>query len=47
MLKRLADQTQAASKLGIDATPGLMIDGAPLAGTFDWPTLEPQLRVRL
>jgi len=47
MLKRLASETQGADKLGIDATPGLMVDGTPLAGTYDWPTLEPQLQVRL
>jgi protein-disulfide isomerase len=47
MLKRLASMTQEAEKLGIHGTPGLMLDGAPLAGTYDWETLEPQIQVRL
>jgi protein-disulfide isomerase len=47
MLKRLAAQTQEADRLGINATPGLMLDGTPLAGTYDWAALQPQIDVRL
>ncbi len=45
--KRLSAQTQAANQVGIDSTPGLMLDGAPLAGTYDWATLQPQIDARL
>ena len=47
MLKRLAQQTEGAERLGIESTPGLMLDGTPLAGTYDWPSLEPQIQARL
>jgi protein-disulfide isomerase len=46
-LKRLAAMTEGAGKLGINGTPGLMLDGTPLAGTYDWATLEPQIEARL
>jgi protein-disulfide isomerase len=45
--KRLAAQTAAANQVGINATPGLMLDGSPLAGTYDWATLQPQIDARL
>ena len=44
---RLAAQRTAAAELGVDSTPSFAIDGVVLAGTHDWDTLEPQLKVRL
>ena len=40
-------QTQAATKLGIPGTPGFVIDGLYLAGTYDWRALQPQLEARM
>lgn len=47
MAKRLAAQGADAQKLGITATPSFVINGVALAGTHDWATLEPQIKVRL
>jgi protein-disulfide isomerase len=47
MLKRLAAETQAGEKLGIDSTPSFMLNGALLSGTYDWASLEMQLQARL
>ena len=44
---RLAAQTDAAGKLGVDSTPSFTINGVLLAGTHSWDTLEPQIKVRL
>ncbi len=44
---RLAAQRKAALDFGVDSTPSFAIDGVLLAGTHDWETLEPQLKVRL
>jgi len=47
MAKRLTAQTQEAGRLGIEGTPGFLINGLLLTGTYDWATLESQLQVRL
>ncbi|WP_095012958.1 DsbA family protein [Tsuneonella mangrovi] len=48
LAKKLTDQTQAAEdKLGIPGTPGFVLDGLLLTGTFTWETLQPQLDARL
>ncbi|PEQ12937.1 hypothetical protein B2G71_08860 [Novosphingobium sp. PC22D] len=47
MAKTLVDQTQEASALGVNATPSFAIDGAVLAGTHDWTSLEPQIKARI
>jgi protein-disulfide isomerase len=45
-MKRLAQQTEAAEKSGVEATPSFAIDGVVLAGTNDWAMLAPQLQAR-
>lgn len=47
MLKRLATQTEAALKAGVDSTPSFAINGVILTGTHDWAMLQPQLQARL
>lgn len=47
MAKKLADQTEAASKLGVTGTPSFLINGDLLAGTHDWESLQPQIEARL
>lgn len=45
---RLAKQTQDASEKDfVQGTPAFLIDGVPLAGTYTWDTLKPQLDARL
>lgn len=45
---RLAAQTQAAAEQGlVNGTPGFLLDGVPLAGTYSWAALKPQLEARL
>jgi protein-disulfide isomerase len=46
MANRLAAQTAEASKLGVQGTPGFLIDDTLLAGTYDWPSLNTQLEAR-
>ena len=46
-MHRLAEQTAAADKAGVQGTPSFAIDGVVLTGTFDWKTLEPQLSARM
>lgn len=45
-MKRLAEQTEAATKAGVNGTPGFAIDGVLLTGTYDWTILAPQLQAR-
>lgn len=47
LMKRLAAQTEAATKAGVEATPSFAIDGVLLTGTYDWTMLAPQLQARL
>ena len=44
---RLVAQTTAAVKAGIAGTPGFMIGDLPLADTFSWVALQPQIDARL
>lgn len=44
---RIAAQTESAEKLGVEGTPSFSLNGALLAGTYTWQTLEPQLQARL
>ena len=45
---RLAKQTQEASEKDfVQGTPAFLIDGVPLAGTYTWDSLKPQLDARL
>ncbi len=46
-LHQLAEQTEAATKAGVDATPSFAINGVVLTGTHDWAMLAPQLQARL
>lgn len=43
---RIAAQTVEADRLGIRGTPGFMIDGVLLTGTYDWESLNIQLQAR-
>ncbi|MES2491656.1 MAG: thioredoxin domain-containing protein [Pseudomonadota bacterium] len=47
LAQRLSAQGADAQKLGITATPSFAINGTLLAGTHDWATLEPQLKLRM
>ncbi|MEO6092351.1 MAG: thioredoxin domain-containing protein [Novosphingobium sp.] len=47
MLKRLATQRTEAIRLGVEGTPAFLLDGALLAGTYDWQSLEAQIKARL
>ncbi len=47
MAQRLAQQTAEAARLGIDGTPGFLLNGEVLAGTHDWETLQTQLKARV
>lgn len=47
MARRLAAQTAAAEELGLAGTPGFLLDGLPLSGTYDWTSLELQIKARL
>jgi protein-disulfide isomerase len=43
---RIAAQTVAADKLGVQGTPGFMINDVLLAGTYDWQSLNSQIEAR-
>jgi protein-disulfide isomerase len=43
---RIAAQTVEADRLGVTGTPGFMIDGVLLTGTYDWDSLNIQLAAR-
>jgi protein-disulfide isomerase len=47
MIRRLAEQTSEAERLGVQGTPSFLLNGELLAGTHDWRTLQPQLRARM
>jgi protein-disulfide isomerase len=47
MARRLAAQTQGARVAGVNGTPGFLLDGVLLAGTYDWESLKPQIEARL
>jgi protein-disulfide isomerase len=47
LARRLAAQTQSAQAAGITGTPGFLLNGLLLAGTYDWPSLKPQIEARL
>lgn len=47
MARRIAGQTKAAQDLGLHGTPGFMLNGLLLAGTYDWPSLRSQIEARL
>jgi protein-disulfide isomerase len=47
MAKRLAEQTADAARLGINGTPGFLLNGEVLAGTHDWATLQTQIKARV
>ena len=45
---QLAQQTQAAVENdNVQGTPSFVLDGVPLAGTYDWASLKPQVEARL
>lgn len=46
MARRLAAQTEAARELGVEGTPGFLLNGVLLAGTYDWKSLNAQLEAR-
>jgi len=46
MEKRLVAQTTEAGKLGVEGTPGFLLNGLLLAGTYDWPSLATQIQAR-
>ena len=46
MAKRLAAQTAGAQDLGVPGTPGFLLNGLLLAGTYDWQSLDSQLQAR-
>jgi protein-disulfide isomerase len=46
MAKSLAEQTKAASALGVEGTPSFMLNGELLAGTHTWDALKLQLEAR-
>jgi protein-disulfide isomerase len=46
MARRIAAQTAQANKDGVPGTPGFLIDGVLLAGTYDWESLNTQLEAR-
>jgi protein-disulfide isomerase len=43
---RIAAQTVEAGKLGVQGTPGFLLNGVLLAGTYDWQALNLQLEAR-
>jgi protein-disulfide isomerase len=43
---RIAAQTVEAGKAGVTGTPAFLLNGALLAGTYDWPGLDAQLQAR-
>lgn len=45
--RKLADMTADAGKLGVSGTPSFLLNGLLLAGTHNWASLEPQIRVRM
>lgn len=45
--RRIAEQNGEAQRLGIEGTPSFLLNGLLLAGTHDWPSLEPQIKARL
>ncbi len=46
--KRLAARTkQAVTRDFVAGTPAFLINGVPLAGTYNWATLKPQIEARL
>jgi protein-disulfide isomerase len=46
MAKRLVAQTTGAEALGVQGTPGFLLNGLLLAGTYDWQSLDAQLQAR-
>lgn len=47
MAERIVAQTEAAAKLGVNGTPSFALDGALLAATHDWESLDVQLKARM
>jgi protein-disulfide isomerase len=43
---RIAAQTVEAGRLGVNGTPGFMLNGVLLAGTYDWTSLNSQIEAR-
>jgi protein-disulfide isomerase len=43
---RIAAQTVEGGKLGVNGTPGFMLNGVLLAGTYDWASLNSQIEAR-
>ncbi len=46
MEKRLVAQTKEAGELGVPGTPGFLLNGVLLAGTYDWASLATQIQAR-
>lgn len=46
MAKRIAGHNADADRLGIEGTPSFVLNGALLAGTHTWETVEAQLRAQ-
>ena len=44
LARQMAKATEAAVKNGVNGTPSFAINGTLLENTYDWKTLEPQLR---
>ena len=47
MAQKLAAQTAEAQRLGVEGTPGFLLNGELLAGTHDWAGLKAQLDARM
>jgi protein-disulfide isomerase len=47
LAKRIAAQTADGQAKGVQGTPGFLINGLLLTGTYEWATLRPQLEARL
>lgn len=45
--RKLSEQTRKAKNAGINSTPSLLLNGLLLAGTYDWPSLDLQLKARM
>lgn len=46
LTRRLATMTAGAREAGVNGTPGFLLNGTLLAGTYDWQSLKPQLDAR-
>jgi protein-disulfide isomerase len=47
MMRRIVGQTVEAQRLGVQGTPSFFINGTLLPDTFDWPSLDRELKSKL